>query len=437
MKIGLNTDSLGALSLDAMLDVAAELGSTPSSSPPARGRPRPHVDLATLLGQRGGAPRAARAACAIATCRSARSRATATSSTPSSGPTHDAWCARRSRSPRCSASSRVMLMSGLPGRARRPVRELDHGRVAARGAERARHQWEEAVIPYWQDLVAARRGARRRAPAHRDARPAGRLQRPDLLRLREAVGPVVGANYDPSHLMWMGADPIAAIDALGDAIYHVHAKDTRIEPSVASRSRLETSPTTPPSGRGTTSRSATARRDAFWGGSAPRSPRAGYDDVLSIEHEDQTMDAGRGGDQVGRTAQAGDRQAARVTSYPSEREISAAASHRSSIARSRCSYRCSRSPPTDSDARTRAGVVEDRRAERGDAGRDVLVGDGVAALARGTQLLDQRRARGRRAIGQRLGRRVARGTRPRTPRARRPAVRVTRRRRAAAASRRG
>ena len=30
--------------------------------------------------------------------------------------------------------------------------------------------------------------------------------------------------------MWMGADPLAAARALGDAIYHVHAKDTRIDP---------------------------------------------------------------------------------------------------------------------------------------------------------------------------------------------------------------
>jgi sugar phosphate isomerase/epimerase len=39
-----------------------------------------------------------------------------------------------------------------------------------------------------------------------------------LHRLRNAVGPVVGANYDPSHLFWMGADPNDATRALGDAI---------------------------------------------------------------------------------------------------------------------------------------------------------------------------------------------------------------------------
>ena len=52
---------------------------------------------------------------------------------------------------------------------------------------------------------------------------------PGLLRLREAVGDTVEANFDPSHLLWMGADPIAAIEALDGAIHHVHAKGTRIE----------------------------------------------------------------------------------------------------------------------------------------------------------------------------------------------------------------
>jgi sugar phosphate isomerase/epimerase len=38
----------------------------------------------------------------------------------------------------------------------------------------------------------------------------------------------------------MGADPLAAIDALSDAIYHTHARDTMINnPVAAFTSRLE------------------------------------------------------------------------------------------------------------------------------------------------------------------------------------------------------
>ena len=49
-----------------------------------------------------------------------------------------------------------------------------------------------------------------------------------MLRLRAAAGTAIGCNYDPSHMFWQGIDPIAAIRVLGDAIFHVHAKDTQI-----------------------------------------------------------------------------------------------------------------------------------------------------------------------------------------------------------------
>ena len=50
-----------------------------------------------------------------------------------------------------------------------------------------------------------------------------------LMRLRAEVGPVVGCNFDPSHLFWQQIDPLEAIRALGRLICHVHAKDTRTQ----------------------------------------------------------------------------------------------------------------------------------------------------------------------------------------------------------------
>ncbi|MBV9249545.1 MAG: sugar phosphate isomerase/epimerase, partial [Acetobacteraceae bacterium] len=86
-------------------------------------------------------------------------------------------------------------------------------------------------------------------------------------RLREAVGPVVGANLDPSHLFWMGADPLEAVRALGGATYHIHAKDTRINaPRASVHGLIDLTPTERPGERAWSS--------------------AGYDDVLSLEHED-------------------------------------------------------------------------------------------------------------------------------------------------------
>jgi sugar phosphate isomerase/epimerase len=115
---------------------------------------------------------------------------------------------------------------------------------------------------------------------------------PGLLRLREAVGDTVGANVDPSHLLWMGADPIAAIRALHGAIHHVHAKDTRIEERAAVASRLETIPN-----ERTTERAwnyvavGTGHPDGvgFWSRFPGALREAGYDGPLWIENEDYAL----------------------------------------------------------------------------------------------------------------------------------------------------
>ena len=41
---------------------------------------------------------------------------------------------------------------------------------------------------------------------------------PTFERMRDAVGPIIGANLDPSHLFWQGMDPLAVIRALGPAV---------------------------------------------------------------------------------------------------------------------------------------------------------------------------------------------------------------------------
>lgn len=38
----------------------------------------------------------------------------------------------------------------------------------------------------------------------------------------------LGINYDPSHLIRMGIDPIRFLEEFGDRVYHIHGKDTEI-----------------------------------------------------------------------------------------------------------------------------------------------------------------------------------------------------------------
>ena len=93
------------------------------------------------------------------------------------------------------------------------------------------YQWNEVAIPKWRKLtkLAEECGIKHIALENHGMQL---VYNPEtLLRLRNAVGPLIGMNLDPSHLFWMGGDPIEAIRVLGKhgAIYHVHAKDSRPE----------------------------------------------------------------------------------------------------------------------------------------------------------------------------------------------------------------
>ena len=46
--------------------------------------------------------------------------------------------------------------------------------------------------------------------------------------LRELPGAALGINYDPSHLVRMGIDPLRFLREFVDRVYHVHAKDTAL-----------------------------------------------------------------------------------------------------------------------------------------------------------------------------------------------------------------
>jgi len=148
-------------------------------------------------------------------------------------------------------------------------------------------QWEEKVIPYWKEAgkFAADHGVKLAFEMH----PGFVVYNPEtLLRLREAVGPVIGANYDPSHLFWQGIDAVASIRYLGSAIYHFHAKDTFIDESnKALNGVLDTKPYSDIAHRSWTFRTVGYGHDQFtWRSIISALRLVGYDYVLSIEHED-------------------------------------------------------------------------------------------------------------------------------------------------------
>ncbi len=154
-------------------------------------------------------------------------------------------------------------------------------------AEALEWQWNERLIPYWQgaEKFAADAGVRVALEAH----PGFCVYNPEtLLRLRAATGRALGINLDPSHLWWQGVDIPTAITALGDAIFHVHAKDVALNPGrVAANGVLDTKSYSRMRERSWLFRSVGWGHDELqWKAIASALRLAGYDYVLSIEHED-------------------------------------------------------------------------------------------------------------------------------------------------------
>lgn len=154
-------------------------------------------------------------------------------------------------------------------------------------------QWNEVLIPYWKkaSAFAAENGVKRIAL---EMHPGFCVYNPETcLRLRAAAGDNIGANIDPSHLLWQGMDILEVIRELGaaKAIYYFHAKDTQmIEHNVRRNGVLDTKSFTDMQNRSWMFRTLGYGHDAgLWKQIFSALFVAGYDDSISIEHEDGLM----------------------------------------------------------------------------------------------------------------------------------------------------
>lgn len=117
-----------------------------------------------------------------------------------------------------------------------------------------------------------------------------------LLKLRHAVGPMLGCNFDPSHLFWNGVDPVAAIRKLGDSIFHVHGKDCYVDKiNISVNGCNDNKPYDQILNRAWTFRSIGYGHGAeMWKDIISALRLVGYDYVISIEHEDSLMSIDEG-----------------------------------------------------------------------------------------------------------------------------------------------
>lgn len=155
------------------------------------------------------------------------------------------------------------------------------------------YQWNEVALPAWEKIVLMAKdcGIERIALENHGMQL---VYNPEtLLRLRKAVGPVVGMNLDPSHLFWMGGDPIEAARVLGEAgaLYHIHGKDSRRERRMCGpNGMLDTKPIDAFRQRSWNYVAVGSGHGVQWWKEFFSVARmAGYDDVVSLEMEDLTL----------------------------------------------------------------------------------------------------------------------------------------------------
>ena len=166
-------------------------------------------------------------------------------------------------------------------------------------AEALKYQWEKKLIPYWKKMnrVLGDHGVKAALEMH----PNFCVYNPEtLLRLRQECGKNIGCNFDPSHLFWQGIDPCAALRVLKEAVFHVHAKDTKIyDWNCKVNGVLDTKSYLDEVNRSWIFRSVGYGHGwDFWADFVSTLRLIGYDGTLSIEHEDSLMSGPEGLDKA-------------------------------------------------------------------------------------------------------------------------------------------
>jgi sugar phosphate isomerase/epimerase len=153
-----------------------------------------------------------------------------------------------------------------------------------------RWQWEERLIPYWREACAVAAGHGVRICME----PIGGFMvynGQTFLRLREACGETLQANFDPSHIWWMGIDPLVFIEQLRGTIGYVHIKDVGLNArGIARDGVVSACPYQDWEARTWIYRAiGFGHPEPFWKDFFTALRLAGYDDVASIELEEPFM----------------------------------------------------------------------------------------------------------------------------------------------------
>ena len=287
MEIGVYAESAGLPTLDETLACAAALGITRIELSTGGQAVRPFLDIDRLL----GSDQARRDLIAKLDGHGLRLSALNISAFPLHprlGRDHVELTRKTLRLAGLLGVDRIITQSGVPGDAEgSSVPNWVTYPWPEDMRETVRRQWEQAIA-LWRDLAeyARRQGVTRLCFELHAVNLVYNV--PTLLQLRAAVGDAIGANFDPSHLMWQGMDIPACVRALGPAIYHVHIKDVAVHRhNVALVGVLDNRPDVSYGDRPWNFCTPGFGHDARWWHEFVVALRdVGYDDVASIENED-------------------------------------------------------------------------------------------------------------------------------------------------------
>ena len=157
-------------------------------------------------------------------------------------------------------------------------------------------QWNERVLPFWREFTQFAREHHLERIAL-EMHPGQCCYNPKTVkRLRDEVGPIIGVNLDFSHLLWQRMDPILVIRELKGMIYHMHAKDIRMDPAkVRENGLINTAYFDEPENRSWNFRTVGYSHGLdFWRNIYAELRANGYDYVTSIEMECDTLTASDG-----------------------------------------------------------------------------------------------------------------------------------------------